>query len=511
MDKKAKYQNQIDEISKQIVKEPDNAELYLKRADLYDQEEQIENAINDYSKALEINPKDSDVYYKRSICFFSQKKFDKAIEGLGSALECNPKNINVMLFYGHFFKSNKVDDIDNSINWFKKVLEIDSNNNEAKEELGKIYYQKKEYEKALEYFKDIDCELDKEIVEKIEEVSNYYLSKGEYDKALSACDGYKDLLEMSWWKLGYPLREHLQLINDSQLKQKKLEFEDFISVKKDFWIEKAKKEERDRIIRSQAHDIKNIISTIINPLMILKRTTKNPQIDRALKQAEVLSKMVNAVSLSYSGSEKDFYYDARHNSGGMSLKDMITSSVEASIGNIMQIVKYYKPFWEQYFPEYDLYEKALSEYTRLYEKTDNKSFGLLTNFLSKYMFDINIEFGDSDALIIGEKKGSDVKLLTLFNEIIFNAIKYTAFVKKEDRIVYIKFNSSNKSIFLEVENSLSGDTEVKSVGTGNLIIDNIINIMKGKVSRSKLNNRFITKIKFPNFWEDKNNGKDIVC
>jgi len=46
----------------------------------------------------------------------------------------------------------------------------------------------------------------------------------------------------------------------------------------------AKIEERDHIIRNQAHDIKNIISTIINPLMILKRTTKNPQmIERSNK------------------------------------------------------------------------------------------------------------------------------------------------------------------------------------------------------------------------------------
>ena len=127
------------------------------------------------------------------------------------------------------------------------------------------------------------------------------------------------------------------------------------------------------------------------------------------------------------------------------------------------------------------------------------------------MSDISIEFGDSDAFIIGDKKGSDVKLLTLFNEIIFNAIKFTAFVKKEERFVSIKFNNGYESISLEVENSLPVDADVKSVGTGNLIIDNIINIMKGKVSRSKLNNKFITKIQFPNFWEGKNNGKDIVC
>ena len=75
MKKKSKYQEQIDKISKQIVKEQDNAELYKKRGDLYYEEEQIENAIYDYNKIPEINPKDSDAFYKRALCFYHQKKY----------------------------------------------------------------------------------------------------------------------------------------------------------------------------------------------------------------------------------------------------------------------------------------------------------------------------------------------------------------------------------------------------------------------------------------------------
>jgi len=480
MNKPLDYTKEIEKISKQIVKEPDNVILYKKRAGIYWLNKNFDKAIDDVSVVIKFNPAEKTNYFLRGINYEEIEQYDKAIRDYEKVREIDPKDEDIII------------------------------------RIGEIYFKLKKYEKSYEYFRKIInnpyTEIDDDLAENIAKIGEYYFSIKEYDRAMEIFSQLPDLnIQIasdydSWGSMANIYKEKQTKLN-KDIERKILK----IDIANKNKIARAKLDERDRIIRSQAHDIKNIISTIINPLMILKRTTNNPQIDRALKQAEVLSKMVNAVSLSYSGSEKDFYYDAKHNSAGMSLKDMITSSVEASIGNIMQIVKYYKPFWEQYFPQYDLYEKALAEYTRLHEETDNKSFGLLVEFLSKYMFDISIEFGDSDALIIGDKKGSDVKLLTLFNEIIFNAIKYTAFVKKEDRVVSIKFNSSHEFKNLEVENSLSGDTEVKSVGTGNLIIDNIINIMKGKVSRSKLNNRFITKIKFPNFWEEKNNGKDIVC
>ncbi len=123
MNKNKNYTNEINELSKKIVKEPANAELYQKRADLFFEKEQIENALNDYNKILEINPKDSDTFYKRALCFLHQNKLDKAFKDFGLALECNTKNINVLLLYGHFFKSNRADNVDNAIYWFKKVLE----------------------------------------------------------------------------------------------------------------------------------------------------------------------------------------------------------------------------------------------------------------------------------------------------------------------------------------------------------------------------------------------------
>jgi len=194
MDKKSKYQDQIDKISRQIVKEPDNAELYQKRADLYFEKEQIENALNDYNKILEINPKDSDTFHKRALCFAEQGNAIKLAEDVRSALECNPKNVDVLLLRGRLLIA--LDSFDNAIVWFNRVSEIDSNNNEAKEELGKIYYQKKEYNKALEYFKDIlktDPEtIDDLKINSLKKIVEIYHKRNDNEAALKYFNKVKD-------------------------------------------------------------------------------------------------------------------------------------------------------------------------------------------------------------------------------------------------------------------------------------------------------------------------------
>jgi hypothetical protein len=57
-----------------------------------------------------------------------------------------------------------------------------------------------------------------------------------------------------------------------------------------------------------------MISTIIDPLESLKRDEKsNTQvIDNALRGANLIREIVNAMNLSFKGSVEDFIYDARN-------------------------------------------------------------------------------------------------------------------------------------------------------------------------------------------------------
>lgn len=281
------------------------------------------------------------------------------------------------------------------------------------------------------------------------------------------------------------------------------------ALQRQFVEEKAKAiiEERNRIIKNQAHDIKNILSSIISPLMYLQRRIHKPQIEQALKQVDVLSKMVNSTSLSYSGSPEDFFYDAQNNAKGISLREMIVTSVESSLANIVEDIDYYAIFREQYFPDDAIREKALAEYRELQEIPTSERFAALQKFSQKYMCKLEIDFGGSDSLVLGDKKSSGVKLLALFNELIFNAIKYSAFVNENKRFVSICCTNDDKNVYLKIKNSYSGDSEIKTTGTGNLIVDNLIAVMKGKVYRDKTeDSQFITKIEFANFWKGGNSG-----
>jgi len=165
MDKQSKYQEQIDEISKQIVKEPENVSLYIERANLYGmvkrghniskQEEELnknlfkkdrekilrleptnlndifrqaeyfnenreyKRAISGYTKLINKGKNFSWLYYDRGICFFKLKNYSKATEDLSNAeklyqdkKEKDFRNLDYIYAYrglSHFFLEKYTD------------------------------------------------------------------------------------------------------------------------------------------------------------------------------------------------------------------------------------------------------------------------------------------------------------------------------------------------------------------------------------------------------------------
>jgi len=82
-------------------------------------------------------------------------------------------------------------------------------------------------------------------------------------------------------------------------------------------IAQARIEERNKIIADLSHYVKNMISSVIDPLENLKSETeiKPIIIQNALRGANLIREIVNAMNLSFKGSIDDFYYDAVHNTG----------------------------------------------------------------------------------------------------------------------------------------------------------------------------------------------------
>lgn len=259
-------------------------------------------------------------------------------------------------------------------------------------------------------------------------------------------------------------------------------------------------DERNKIIADLSHSIKNLISTVIDPLENLKqeKVVKSAVIRNALRGANLVREIVNAMNLSSKGSIEDFYYDSRHNTGKgkMDLEAIINESLIYSIGNMFD-GKYFSNFVRKYFPTKNVFEEAKSQWTQISQSNETQD---IIGFLQRYFFEIALDIIDGKHYVMGNEKGSAIKLLILFQELILNAVKYSVFVRKEKRIIHIKFDHNLREISIRVENRYKEKAKAKTSGIGHVIVENFAKLLNTAPIIKKDGDIYSVEIKFENFW-----------
>jgi len=125
----------------------------------------------------------------------------------------------------------------------------------------------------------------------------------------------------------------------------------------------------------------------------------------------------------------------------------------------------------------------------------------LEQFLKSYFFETDFSFENAKSYSIGNAKGSAVKLLILFQELILNAVKYSAFVSKEKRFLRIRFISNADTISVKVENPFDENTKTKTTGIGHVVIQNFATLLNTEPVISKENSIYCVVIQFKNLWK----------
>jgi len=268
-------------------------------------------------------------------------------------------------------------------------------------------------------------------------------------------------------------------------------------------IADARVHERNKIIADLSHSIKNMISTIIDPLENLKNEkTLQPQVlENALRGANLIREIVNAMNLSFKGSIEDFTYDAQHANGStaVSLQEMLRQSVVYSITNMFD-GKYFNIFMRQYFNDKDLFISAKAAWENVSHSADLQQF---IPFLKEYFFTCEVNIDLSGELAIGNDKGSAIKLLILFQEIVLNAVKYCSFTPKSQRFIKIDLQESADNIVFMVENSYQKNIAAKTTGIGHILIDNFASLLNATSKVVKNEEKYKVEISFPNIWKER--------
>ncbi|NQV17415.1 MAG: hypothetical protein HQ534_02565 [Armatimonadetes bacterium] len=262
-------------------------------------------------------------------------------------------------------------------------------------------------------------------------------------------------------------------------------------------------QERNRIMANLSHTVKNMIGTIIDPLENMKTSNELQPvaIDNAIRGANLVRSLVNAMNLSFKGTIDDFIYDIK-NSGykdATSIKQLFIESLKNSISSMFD-GKYFNKFMRNYFPNKPVFIEAKNKWNEISQSTDLHR---LESFMNKFMLKFEIDIEIAKDFVIGNDKGSSLKLLILIQEIILNAIKYSSFVPQESRNIKIEFDANKANVSIKVVNHYKPKVQVKSSGLGQEIIKNFSNLLNTKPVIKTDDETYSVEVKFDNLWRNE--------
>ena len=272
----------------------------------------------------------------------------------------------------------------------------------------------------------------------------------------------------------------------------------------------AKLDERNRILANLSHSIKNMLKAVIDPLMNLREEIpqKAVIIDSAIKGANLIREIVNAINLSFKTTLEELKWDVLNPSGeSMTLQDMVMDSLRYSVSNMFDS-RYFPAFSEKYFPR-SLDKAQYDKIKYNWNEISAASLDEIKGFLDNYMFKLELSLDSSQDYHVGNEKSSAIKLLILFQEIIFNAVKYAAYVPFPKRRVEITLASQGDKMLLAVKNSFDPRVQAKTTGVGKLIIENFSRVLGCEPKISMDSNTYSIALEFNNLW--RNNAENSVC
>ena len=95
--------------TKAIGINPNDAEIYYKRASFYEIRDKQDEAIADYSEVINLKPDYIDAYLKRSQCYIRNGLKSEAVSDFNAVIKLNPDYTSLALLYGFITKAVAVD------------------------------------------------------------------------------------------------------------------------------------------------------------------------------------------------------------------------------------------------------------------------------------------------------------------------------------------------------------------------------------------------------------------
>ena len=145
------YKEAIALYKKALLFEPKNKKIYFNLGVVYLHLEEFYNAIESFQKAIALDENYISAYSNLAIGYKKIKEYHKTIKCLKIALNLS-KSDDVDIYYNLGNTLSSIEEYDEAISYFDKVIAIEPTYYKAYHGKGLVYNHLMEYEKAYEYF-----------------------------------------------------------------------------------------------------------------------------------------------------------------------------------------------------------------------------------------------------------------------------------------------------------------------------------------------------------------------
>lgn len=202
----ANYDAAIEQCKLAIEEMPNNAEAYFVLGQAYGKKKMYREMNEAFKNSLEFSQKHTPEIeqhrlkywidlFNSGVASIKQDQLNDAVEKFNLAIEIIPDRVDAYKNLAFAYTQKKDDP--SAIQTYIKAIEIDSTDLEIKNYLGNLYYQNKEYEKAIKVLNEVTAKADphsKEFSEALHSIAISYDLMGQSDKAIEA---YENALKVA--------------------------------------------------------------------------------------------------------------------------------------------------------------------------------------------------------------------------------------------------------------------------------------------------------------------------
>ena len=140
-------ENDLDEINKQIINNPESPNGFYKRAVYYAERQEFKKALEDIDRALKWAPETAMLHYTKAEILFYSGNFETCKIYLDETLNLDPKYVDAMILKGRILMG--IPQLKEAFTLFNEVLRIDPYNADAYFYKGIIFEETEQYFEAI--------------------------------------------------------------------------------------------------------------------------------------------------------------------------------------------------------------------------------------------------------------------------------------------------------------------------------------------------------------------------